>query len=507
MPRGAILSGPPGTGKTLLARAMAGEANVPFFSISGSEFVEMFVGVGPARVRKLFQEARANAPCIIFLDEIDAVGRKRGGAGGGHNDERENTLNQLLVEMDGFTPSTGVIVLAGTNRPDVLDPALMRPGRFDRQIQIDLPSIRGRKDIFDLHLKPIRVLLPAGDCPQCSGTGKVQDFEHPDPHACASCDGSGQISEEMAQLQTEAVHDAKASPLLNKQHNLTDHDKPRPLEDYAKHMATMTTGFSGADVANVCNEGALIAAREQSSHVTLYHLEAALERVIGGMEQQNRVMNPRDRNTVAYHESGHAVCGWFLKHADPLIKVSIVPRGVAALGYAQYRPNDQALQSKAELLDKMCTLLGGRVAEEVMLGTITTGAQNDLERLTQMAYGQVAMYGMNPETVGLVSFPPSDQMRVERKFSQETAEMIDEEVQSLVAYAYDRTRKLIVEQRDNLEAMARLLLEKEVLQREDLVALLGERPGADEKWSYDEIVADQLEREKNSSMHADDNRK
>ncbi|EDQ90449.1 uncharacterized protein MONBRDRAFT_16146 [Monosiga brevicollis MX1] len=424
IPKGAILSGPPGTGKTLLAKATAGEADVPFYSISGSEFLEMFVGVGPARVRDLFAEARKNAPCIIFIDEIDAVGRARsksGGFGGG-NDERENTLNQMLVEMDGMNSSDSVVVLAGTNRPDVLDPALLRPGRFDRQITIDLPDIKGRRSIFNVHLKPILASL----------------------------------------------------------------DKA----DLAKKLATLTPGFSGADIANVCNEAALIAARYLAPEVTLQHFEQAIERVIAGLEKKTRVLSQEEKRTVAYHEAGHAVCGWYLEHADPLLKVSIIPRGSAALGYAQYLPQERFLFSTQQLLDRMCMMLGGRVSEQIFFERITTGAQDDLQKVTRLAYSQIAVYGMNTK-VGNLSFkmPDDNEPAFDKPYSEATAQMIDEEARNLVQTAFTRTLELLTEKRDAVEKVAQLLLDREVLSRQDMVDLLGTRPFK-EKHDYDQFMED-----------------
>ena len=407
IPRGALLVGPPGTGKTLLAKATAGEAGVPFLSISGSDFMEMFVGVGPSRVRDLFAQARSQAPSIIFIDEIDAIGRARGRGGMmGGNDERENTLNQLLVEMDGFGSKEGVVVLAGTNRPDILDRALMRPGRFDRQIGVDRPDIKGREQIFQVHLAKIKL-------------------------------------------------DA-------------------PVTHYSERLAALTPGFSGADIANVVNEAALVAARANDTTVQLKHFEQAADRVIAGLEKKNKVVNKVERNTVAYHEAGHAVVGWMLEHAEPLLKVSIVPRGSAALGFAQYLPNENLLATTQQLTDMMCMTLGGRAAEEVMLGKVSTGAQNDLEKVTKMAYNRVAVYGMN-EKVGMLSFPSDDQ-QFQKPYSQDTARMIDEEVRSLVDAAYKRTVALIEKEREKVEALAQGLLEKEVLQRHDLVTILGARP-------------------------------
>jgi AFG3 family protein len=334
IPKGALLVGPPGTGKTLLAKAVAGEAAVPFFSLSGSDFVEMFVGVGAARVRDLFKQAKEKAPCIVFIDEIDAIGRSRGrGSLPGANDERENTLNSLLVEMDGFATDSGVIILAATNRPDVLDSALMRPGRFDRQISIDKPDIAGREHIFKVHLKPIK------------------------------------LSKEVD----------------------------------VKKLAAQTPGFAGAEIANVCNEAALIAARRDKKEVEMQDFQDAIDRVIGGLEKKNKIISPEEKKIVAYHEAGHAVAGWFLEHADPLVKVSIVPRGVAALGYAQYLPKEQFLYQTEQLFDEMCMTFGGRAAEELVFNKISTGALSDLERITKMAYSMVTIYGMNKE-IGNISF-------------------------------------------------------------------------------------------------------
>lgn len=421
IPKGAVLTGPPGTGKTLLAKATAGEANVPFITVNGSEFQEMFVGVGPARVRDMFEKARKNAPCILFIDEIDAVGRKRADVTFGGDGEQESTLNQLLVEMDGFKASTNVVILAGTNRPDVLDPALMRPGRFDRQIYIGPPDIKGRASIFKVHLRPLKL----------------------DPS-----------------LDRDAI---------------------------ARKMAASTPGFTGADIANVCNEAALIAARHLSEAVNGKHFEQAIDRVIGGLEKKTQVLQPAEKKTVAYHEAGHAVVGWFLEHADPLLKVSIIPRG-KGLGYAQYLPKEQYLYTQEQLFDRMCMMLGGRVAEEVFFGKITTGAQDDLKKVTQSAYAQIVQYGMSKK-VGQLSFDLSPQggMVLEKPYSESTATMIDEEVRELVDRAFQRTLNLITEKRDLVDMVGKRLLEREVLDKADMVELLGPRP-FEEKSTYEEFV-------------------
>lgn len=421
IPKGAVLSGPPGTGKTLLAKATAGEANVPFITVNGSEFLELFVGVGPARVRDMFAMARKNAPCILFIDEIDAVGRKRGGGNFGGQSEQENTLNQLLVEMDGFNTATNVVVLAGTNRADILDPALMRPGRFDRQIFIGPPDIKGRASIFKVHLRPI-----------------------------------------------------KLDPALDK-------------DALARKMAAATPGFTGADIANVCNEAALIAARHLNPAVNGKHFEQAIDRVIGGLEKKTQVLQPTEKKTVAYHEAGHAIVGWFLEHADPLLKVSIIPRG-KGLGYAQYLPREQYLYSKEQLFDRMCMMLGGRVSEQVFFGRVTTGAQDDLKKVTQSAYAQIVQFGMS-EKVGQLSFdlPRQGEMVLEKPYSEATAEMIDKEVRELVDRAYQRTLELIKEKKDLVEKVGKRLLEREVLDKADMVELLGPRP-FEEKSTYEEFV-------------------
>jgi cell division protease FtsH len=408
IPKGVLLVGPPGTGKTLLAKAVAGESGVPFFSLSGSDFVEMFVGVGAARVRDLFKQAKEKAPCIIFIDEIDAIGRSRGGSRiPGSNDERENTLNSLLVEMDGFSTDAGVIIMAATNRPDVLDNALLRPGRFDRHISVDKPDIKGREAIFKVHLKPL-----------------------------------------------------KKSPDLD-----------------VKKLAAQTPGFAGAEIANVCNEAALIAARRGKKAVEMEDFEAAIDRVIGGLEKKNKIISPEEKEIVAYHEAGHAVVGWFLEHTDPLVKVSIVPRGVAALGYAQYLPNERYLYRTEQFMDEMCALLGGRVAEEVVFGKISTGALSDLERITKMAYSMVTVYGMN-QAIGNISFYDSQQSEynLTKPYSESTAEIIDREVKNLVNQAHERTYKLLAERRKELEIVAQELLKKEVIFQADLERLIGARP-------------------------------
>jgi len=419
IPRGAMLTGPPGTGKTLLAKATAGEAAVPFISVSGSEFLEMFVGVGPSRVRDMFAMARKHAPCILFIDEIDAVGRKRGGRSVGGASEQENTLNQLLVEMDGFNTTTNVVVLAATNRVDILDSALMRPGRFDRQIFCPAPDIKGRASIFKVHLKELKTGL----------------------------------------------------------------DK----EDLARKMAALTPGFTGADIANVCNEAALIAARDLHDTIVLIHFEQAIERVVAGMEKKTQVLGPEEKKTVAYHEAGHAVAGWFLEHADPLLKVSIIPRG-KGLGYAQYLPKEQYLYTREQLLDRMCMTLGGRCSEHIFFDRITTGAQDDLQKVTKSAYAQVTQFGMN-ERLGNVSFeqPAPGEMVLEKPYSEETAQMIDTEVRTLIRDAFDRTMALLNKHKADVEKVAQRLLQKEILKRDDMVELLGPRPFR-EKSTYEEFV-------------------
>ena len=410
LPKGVLLVGPPGTGKTLLAKAVAGEAGTPFFSLSGSDFVEMFVGVGAARVRDLFRQAKEKAPCIIFIDEIDAIGRSRGrGMMMGANDERENTLNQILVEMDGFNTDKGVIIMAATNRPDVLDSALLRPGRFDRQILIDKPDRREREEIFQVHT---RNLIISDDV-------------------------------DMAIL------------------------------------ASQTPGFAGAEIANVCNEAAILAARRDKKAIGPDDFEHAIDRVIGGLEKKNKLISPEEREIVAYHEAGHAITGWFLKYSDPVVKVSIVPRGLAALGYAQYLPEERYLYTREALEDRMTMAIGGRVAEEIVFGRITTGAQNDLERITKMAYAMVVDYGMS-EKIGNISFNISgrgeESPMFDKPYSDETARLIDVEVKEIIESVRASAHKLLREKRDKLDELAKALLKKEVLGPKDLVQILGDRP-------------------------------
>ncbi len=405
IPKGALLVGPPGTGKTLLAKAVAGEANVPFFSISGSDFVEMFVGVGASRVRDLFAQAKQKAPCIVFIDEIDAVGRARGkNAGFSSNDERENTLNQLLTEMDGFASNSGVIVLAATNRADILDKALTRAGRFDRQIHVELPELEERKEIFQVHMRGLKV---AGD------------FD---------------------------------------------------LDFMAKH----TTGFSGADIANVCNEAALTAARKNKTEIDKEDFLDAVDRIIGGLERKKSVMTAKEKRTIAHHEAGHAVVSWLLPNANPLFKVTLIPRG-QSLGAAWYLPEERKIWTRSQMTDEMCSLIGGRVAEEIVNGEPSTGAQNDLERLTNMAYAMVKDYGMS-EDVGQLSFYDSTGARgydLTKPYSEKTAELMDEEVKKLVGSIHDRTMGILKEHMDGFLKVAALLLEKEVIFADDVEAILG----------------------------------
>ncbi len=406
IPKGVLLVGPPGTGKTLLAKAVAGEAGVPFFSISGSDFVEMFVGVGASRVRDLFKQAREKAPCIVFIDEIDAIGRARGRSTmQGGNDERENTLNQLLVEMDGFSTDKGVILMAATNRPDVLDNALLRPGRFDRQIGVDLPDLKGREAIFKVHLKNIKI----------------------------------------------------------------DENVSAPV------LSEMTPGFAGADIANICNEAALIAARFNKKFVDMEDFNYALDRVIGGLEKKNKLISPKEKEIIAYHEAGHAICGWFLEHASPLVKVTIVPRGIGTLGYAQYLPKEEYITRTEALLDRMCMTFGGRAAEKIIFNKISTGAQSDLDQVTKMAYSMIAIYGMN-EKVGQVSFHGMSQDQFNKPYSDDTATLIDEEVRRMLDEQYLRAQNLLREKGKELKMLAEALLEKEVLLKSDLEKMIGPRP-------------------------------
>ncbi|KAH8888667.1 ATP-dependent metallopeptidase Hfl [Thozetella sp. PMI_491] len=412
IPRGAILSGPPGTGKTLLAKATAGESQVPFFSVSGSEFVEMFVGVGASRVRDLFNTARKNAPCIIFIDEIDAIGRARqdGGSRFGGNDEREATLNQILTEMDGFNTSEQVVVLAGTNRPDILDKALMRPGRFDRHIYIEPPTLAGRRDIFKVHLTKI----------------------------------------------------------------VTNED----IEYLTGRLAALTPGFAGADIANAVNEAALIAARSNADFVSMTHFEQAIERVIAGLERKSKVLNPDEKKVVAYHEAGHAICGWYFEWADPLLKVSIIPRGQGALGYAQYLPaGDAYLMNTKQLMDRMAMTLGGRVSEELHFPTVTTGASDDFKKVTAMATRMVTLWGMSKK-LGPMSFD-QDSNQFQKPFAESTAQTIDAEVRRIVDEAYKQCKDLLVAKQKEVGIVAEELLRKEMLSRDDLVRLLGPRPYKD----------------------------
>ncbi len=405
IPKGALLVGPPGTGKTLLAKAVAGEANVPFFSISGSDFVEMFVGVGASRVRDLFRQAKEKAPCIVFIDEIDAVGRARGkNVGFSSNDERENTLNQLLTEMDGFDTNSGVIILAATNRADILDKALMRAGRFDRQIHVELPELKEREEIFLVHMRGLKI---------------AKDFD---------------------------VH----------------------------FMAQHTPGFSGADIANVCNEAALTAARKNKTEIDRQDFLDAVDRIIGGLERKSSILTPAEKKTTAYHEAGHATVGWLLPYSDPVFKVSLIPRG-EALGLTWYLPDERKILSKSYLMDQMCSLIGGRVAEEIINGEPATGALNDLERLTRIAYNMVQYYGMS-EKVGELSFYDSSGARgydLTKPYSEKTAELMDKEVKDLVDEIHERTKKILLEHKDGFVQMAKLLLEKEVIFAEDIEKILG----------------------------------
>jgi AFG3 family protein len=435
IPKGALLCGPPGTGKTLLAKAVAGEAGVPFYSISGSDFIEMFVGVGPSRVRDLFKEARANAPCIIFIDEIDAVGRKRGEGGfrGGGNDERENTLNQLLVEMDGFSPTTGIVVLAGTNRVDILDGALTRPGRFDRQVQVDRPDLKGRKDIFKIHLKGLTL--------------------------------------------------------------------EGPIDDYAGRLAGLTPGFAGADIANICNEAAIVAARRKGESVSVADFEKATDRIIGGLES-NKIMSEQERRIVAHHEAGHAMAGWFLEHADPILKVTIIPRTSGALGFAQYLPKEVYLRSKEQIMDVVCMALAGRAAEEVFFGDVTTGASDDLRRVTELVYSTIKDFGMN-SSVGQLAFPTNNDTLGDKPYSDSTAEAMDDEARRIVDAMYLRTVDLIRKHKTETEKVANLLLEQETITHDDIVDLVGPRPFQSNS-AYQEYVTNRHTYDKPKEEQKDD---
>ena len=405
IPKGALLVGPPGTGKTLLAKAVAGEADVPFFSMSGSDFVEMFVGVGASRVRDLFRQAKEKAPCIIFIDEIDAVGRARSKSPSmGGNDERESTLNQLLTEMDGFGTNSGVIILAATNRADILDKALLRAGRFDRQIHVDLPDLNERKAVFEVHLKPLKL------------------------------------------------------------DNTVDPDT----------LARQTPGFSGADIANVCNEAALIAARHKKNAVGKQDFLDAVDRIIGGLEKKTKIMTQHEKRSIALHEAGHATISWFLEHANPLIKVTIVPRG-RALGAAWYMPEERQITTKEQMLDEMCATLGGRAAEELFIGQISTGAMNDLERVTKQAYGMIAYAGMSDKLPNLCYYN-NDEYSFSKPYSERTAELIDEEVKRMINEQYERAKQVLTEQKEGHNQLAQLLMEKEVIFAEDVERIFGKRP-------------------------------
>ncbi|QES90615.1 ATP-dependent zinc metalloprotease FtsH [Rhizosphaericola mali] len=430
IPKGALLVGPPGTGKTLLAKAMAGEAQVPFFSVSGSDFVEMFVGVGAGRVRDLFKQAREKAPCVIFIDEIDAIGRARGRNAMMSNDERENTLNQLLVEMDGFSGETGIIILAATNRPDVLDSALLRPGRFDRQISIDRPDIKGREDIFKVHLKPIK-------------TSQTLDIFK---------------------------------------------------------LAEQTPGFAGADIANICNEAALIAARKGKDSVEMIDFQDAIDRVIGGLEKKNKIISPDEKKIIAYHEAGHAICGWFLEYAYPLLKVTIVPRGSAALGYAQYTPKEQYLYNTDQLMDQMCMTLGGRASEQIFFGKISTGASNDLQQVTKSAYSMITVYGMNPKIGNISYYDPQQDSSFTKPYSEETGKLIDEEVRNTIQKTYERTLELLTEHKEDVEKLAQALLKNEVLFKSDVETLIGKRPFEENKASEIDLVDNESHENQNGTV-------
>jgi cell division protease FtsH len=423
IPKGALLVGPPGTGKTLLAKAVAGEAQVPFFSLSGSDFVEMFVGVGASRVRDLFKQAKEKAPSIIFIDEIDAIGRARGkNAQMGSNDERENTLNQLLTEMDGFGTNSGVIILAATNRADVLDKALMRAGRFDRQIYVDMPDLNERKEIFMVHLKPLKL-----------------------------------------------------------KENL-DID----------FLARQTPGFSGADIANLCNEAALIAARKKRKHVELQDFLDAVDRIVGGLEKKNKIITPHEKKTIAYHEAGHATTSWLLEHASPLVKVTIVPRG-KSLGAAWYLPEERQITTKEQLLDEMCSALGGRAAESIIFGKISTGALSDLEKVTKQAYAMVSMYGLSDKIGNISYYDSQGQQGFTKPYSEETARIIDEEVSLMIEEQYKRAIEILSKNKDKLAELAEALLIDEVIFKENLIKIFGERPWGKAETVSEEIIQEEKE--------------
>lgn len=438
IPKGGLLVGPPGTGKTLLAKAVAGEADRPFFSMSGSDFLEMFVGVGPARVRDLFKQAREAAPSIVFIDEIDAVGRKRGKGGFAGNSEHENTLNALLVEMDGFVDHQGVVVLAGTNRLDILDPALTRPGRFDRTISVDKPDLNEREEIFMVHLRPIKL----------------------DPEV-----DRGQL---------------------------------------ARRMASLTPGFAGAEIANICNEAAIVCARRKGTGTTFEDFEKATDRVIAGLPKLNSPMTEEQRKTVALHESGHAVVGWFLEHSDPLLKVTIVPRSSGALGFAQYLPKEMQLQSKEMLLDKICGLLGGRVAEELFVGKITNGASDDLNKVTKIAYGMIQVFGMSDKS--LLSFQNDNQQEFFKPYSEQTAQEMDRLANEIVDQQYERAKVLLKEHQEKLKTLAAQLLEKETMDLTSITEVLGPRPFNPEGFGkFLEIRQKPLTKEEKDSEVLDEN--
>ncbi|MCC6384192.1 MAG: ATP-dependent zinc metalloprotease FtsH [Bacteroidia bacterium] len=431
IPRGALLVGPPGTGKTLLAKAVAGEAQVPFFSLSGSDFVEMFVGVGASRVRDLFKQAKEKAPSIIFIDEIDAIGRARGKAASfSANDERESTLNQLLTEMDGFGSNSGVIILAATNRADVLDRALLRPGRFDRQIYVELPDLNGRKEIFKVHIKPLKL------------------------------DSSVDID----------------------------------------FLAKQTPGFSGADIANLCNESALIAARKNKNIIDKQDFLDAVDRIIGGLEKKNKIISQHEKKVIAYHEAGHAAVSWLLEHAHPLVKVTIVPRG-NSLGAAWYLPEERSLTTKEQIFDEMCAALGGRASEEITFGTISTGALSDLEKITKQAYASVAVFGLN-EKLGNISYydsSGSQEYTFTKPYSEKTAQVIDEEVSKLIESAYEKTKVILTQYKDKLDRLANRLLDKEVLFKEDLEEIFGKR-----QWASADDMTMRNEKKPSDSVNSDD---